>query len=165
MKVRRVVTGHDASGRSKVVADEEVAGMDVGGGDAFLLWGRDDTAHFPDDGHQPSTDGTFPPIGGCRLAVLRLASGEERAFDQFVVNGLSEWADPEKPGMHRTASLDFDLVLSGDLGLRLDEGEEVVLHAGDVVVQNGTRHRWRNVGTSDAVLAAITIGAENDLVR
>ena len=163
MNVRRVVTGHNASGRSIVIADGDVDVMDVGGNDAFLVWGRDNTAHFPDDGREPTTEGAFPPVGGCRVAILRLEPGKEREFDHFVVNGLAPWSDPDHPGMHRTATIDFDLVMSGEIGLQLDEGDEVVLRAGDVVVQNGTRHRWCNRGSTDAVLAAITLGAENDL--
>jgi len=147
-----------------VVSDGEVDAMDVGGGDAFAVWGRDDVAHFPDDGSEPATQGAFPPVGGCRVAILRLAPGMEKEFDQFVAEGLAEWADPDQPGMDCKATIDFDLVLSGEVGMQLDEGDEVVLAPGDVVVQNGTRHRWRNRGTTDAVLAVITIGAENDLV-
>ena len=96
------------------------------------------------------------------MSVLRLAAGQSEAFDQFVVEGLAEFADAEEPGMHRTASLDFDIVLSGSVVLQLDEGE-VELHAGDIVVQNGTRHRWVNRGTEDAVLAVTIVGAENAL--
>jgi mannose-6-phosphate isomerase-like protein (cupin superfamily) len=162
MSVRRVVTGH-ANGRSRFVVDETLDATPLGpGGDAWMVWGRDDTAKFPDDGSQPTTHAFFPPVGGCRLSVIRLAAGQSEAFDQFVVQGLAEFADADEPGMHRTASLDFDVVLSGSVVLQLDDGE-VELHAGDVVVQNGTRHRWENRGTEDAVLAVAIVGAENML--
>ncbi len=96
------------------------------------------------------------------MVVLRLAAGQSQALDQFVTEGLAEFADPGQPGMHRTASLDFDIVLSGSVVLQLDDGE-VELHAGDIVVQNGTRHRWENRGTEDAVLAVAIVGAEQAL--
>lgn len=163
MTVRRVVTGHD-DGRSKVVSDGPVEATPLGaGGDAWMVWGRDDTARFPDDGSQPATSSPFPPVRGCRVTVLRLAAGQSEAFDQFVVQGLAEFADPSEPGMHRTASLDFDIVLSGSVVLQLDDGE-VELHAGDIVVQNGTRHRWVNRGEQDAVLAVAIVGAEDTTV-
>ena len=160
--VRRVVTGH-RDGRSTFVVDEVVEPMPLGpGGDTWPVWGRDDTARFPDDGSQPEVTTPFPPVGGCRMLVIRLAAGQSEAFDRFVTEGLAEFAEPGQPGMHRTASLDFDIVLSGSVVLQLDEGE-VELHAGDIVVQNGTRHRWENRGAEDAVLAVAIVGAEHDL--
>ena len=61
--------------------------------------------------------------------------------------------------MHRTDSTDFGIILSGNVAVELDDGVEVVLSAGDVVVQNGTRHRWRVVGDVPATLASFIIGA------
>ena len=51
-----------------------------------------------------------------------------------------------RPGMHTTATIDFEVVLDGEIWLELDDGVEVHLRAGDTVVQNGTRHAWRNHG-------------------
>ena len=65
--------------------------------------------------------------------------------------------------MHRTATLDYDVVLEGTIGLELDNGIEVMLHAGDIVVQNGTRHRWHNRGTTIARYLAVTVGAHNTM--
>lgn len=163
MSVRRVVTGHEG-GRSVFVSDGPVEATPLGtGGDAWMVWGRDDTARFPDDGSQPEAVSPFPPVAGCRMTVLRLASGQSEAFDQFVVQGLAEFADPNEPGMHRTATLDFDIVLSGSVVLQVDDGE-VELRAGDIVVQNGTRHRWVNRGDEDAMLAVAIFGAESTMV-
>jgi len=67
--------------------------------------------------------------------------------------------DGDEPGMHTTDSTDFGVVLSGNLVLEVDDGAEVVLSPGDVVVQNGTRHRWRVVGDVPATMAAFFIGA------
>jgi uncharacterized cupin superfamily protein len=68
-------------------------------------------------------------------------------------------ADSDEPGMHRTDTTDFGLLLSGNLVLEVDDGTEVSLSPGDVVVQNGTRHRWRVVGDVPATMAAFFIGA------
>jgi quercetin dioxygenase-like cupin family protein len=86
-------------------------------------------------------------------------------FDHFVRDALAPWADPDNPGMHRTPSIDYDIVLSGTVGLELDDGTEVTLRPGDVVVQNGTRHRWHNRGDGIARVASIMIGSHHELDR
>ena len=80
-------------------------------------------------------------------------------FHEFVRSALAPWADPEEPGMHRTATMDYEIVLEGTIGLELDDGAEVTLGPGDVVVQNGTRHRWHNRGDMIARVLAINVGA------
>jgi mannose-6-phosphate isomerase-like protein (cupin superfamily) len=62
--------------------------------------------------------------------------------------------------MHRTATMDYDIVLEGIIGLELHNGAEVAFKPGDVV-QNGTRHRWHNRGITVARLLAVTVGAYN----
>jgi len=164
MAVRRVVTGHTAEGKAIIASDTEVEAITVGtlGSATTVLWGRDDAAQYPDDGAQPTRETVFPPPGGCGIAVLEIAVGGED-FDEFVRTQLAPWADLEVPGMHRTATLDYDVVLEGTIGLQVDDGVEVELHPGDVVVQNGTRHRWVNRGDTVARLLAVTIGATNSL--
>src|SRR3546814_2690014 len=58
--------------------------------------------------------------------------------------GLAELFEADCPGMHRTQSIDYDIVVEGRIWLELDDGTEVELHAGDVAVQQGNRHAWRN---------------------
>jgi quercetin dioxygenase-like cupin family protein len=84
-------------------------------------------------------------------------------FHQFVANSLAPWADPDDPGMHRTATHDYAVVLEGTIGLELDDGAEVTLGPGDVVVQNGTRHRWHNRGNTIARVLAVTVGAHHEI--
>jgi len=62
-------------------------------------------------------------------------------------------------GFHRADTTDFGVVLSGNLALQLDDGAEVSLSLGDVLIENGTRHRWRVVGNVPATLASFIIGA------
>jgi mannose-6-phosphate isomerase-like protein (cupin superfamily) len=162
--MRRVVTGHTEDGRAIVVSDGEVDRIPIGdsGTATALIWGRDDPGHFPDDGSQPSVSSIFPPPGGSSIALLELAPGSDE-FHEFVSTMLAPWADPDTPGMHRTATMDYDLVLEGTVVLELDEGAEVILNAGDLVVQNGTRHRWHNRGTTIARMLTVTIGAHNEV--
>jgi quercetin dioxygenase-like cupin family protein len=61
--------------------------------------------------------------------------------------------------MHTTDTIEFEVVLSGEVILELDDEVETVLRQGDTVVQNGTRHRWGNRGTEPAVMAVFTVGA------
>jgi mannose-6-phosphate isomerase-like protein (cupin superfamily) len=159
--VRRVVTGHDDRGRSRVVSDDEAGAVKSGGPESVLfhiVWGRDDVAQFPDAGVQPGWSGPFPPPGGCRCVVFELPPGAADELDLYVAQGLEEFADHSRPGMHRSPTTDFDIVLNGTVGLELDE-DEVVLQPGDVVVLNGTFHRWHNRGSITATIAAVTIGA------
>jgi quercetin dioxygenase-like cupin family protein len=73
--------------------------------------------------------------------------------------GLAEVMEPDHPGMHTTDTVDLDLVVSGEVWLELDDGEEVQLHVGDCVVQNGTRHAWHNRTSEPAVMFVALLGA------
>lgn len=173
MKVRRVVTGHDQDGKARVVDDDQVEPVTLDllpGYEFHRLWGRDERPTFPDDGAPPDAASYFPPADGSRFAIFTVPPGEiELAPDFDVAAGLAEMErrlpglathmEPDNPGMHTTDTIDYDLVLSGEILLELDDGEQVRLRAGDAVVQNGTRHAWRNDGSEPCVIAAILIGA------
>ena len=92
MSVRRVVTGHTPGGKSIVVSDDEVSAFPIGdrGSTATLIWGRDDTATFPDDGTPPRMAAGFPEPGGCALAIMEIGpDGTE--FHEFVADALAPW--------------------------------------------------------------------------
>ena len=161
--VRRVVTGHDEQGRSRVVSDDDAYAIEYrNAGNVFhIVWGRDDVAQFPDAGNQPRWQGSSPPPGGCRVTFFELPPGDENELDAYIAEGMTEFADPTRPGMHATPTMDFDIVLVGTVGLELDDGE-VILNPGDVVVLNGTLHRWHNRGSTTATIAVVAIGAHHD---
>lgn len=176
VNVRRVVTGHDAAGRSVFASDEEVAPIvaDLFAGWRFhALWGADAPPVYPDDGHQPPWSAYFPPPGGLRFSLstippegaapaedLDIAAAEAQAEQRLP--GLLGVLEPEDPGMHTTDTIDLEVILRGEVILELDDGAETLLRAGDTVVQNGTRHRWRNPGTEPAVMAVFMVGARRD---
>jgi quercetin dioxygenase-like cupin family protein len=81
-----------------------------------------------------------------------------REYLEFLP-GLAESFDPDGSGMHRTATVDYDVIVSGELWLELDDGELRHLRAGDIVIQNGTRHAWRTRSDSPAVMLAVLVGA------
>jgi hypothetical protein len=84
------------------------------------------------------------------------------AFEEQIVHipGLIQAFEPNAPGMHTTDSVDYDIVLDGEVWLELDDGAETLLQQGDVVVQCGTRHAWRNKSEKPATLCFVLIGAE-----
>jgi quercetin dioxygenase-like cupin family protein len=78
--------------------------------------------------------------------------------------GLAGHMEVDDPGMHTTATVDMEVVLSGQVVLELDDGATRTMGPGDVIVQNGTRHRWSNPGDEPAVLAVFIVGAHHDRV-
>ena len=179
MDVRRVVTGHDGAGKAVFVSDEQVAPVTptLLPGSAFhRLWGGDETPRFPDDGAMPAHAAYFPPVGGFRFGLFTLpaAGGAGLPPDtdiqaaltelEDLLPGLAQHMEPDDPGMHTTATIDFEVVLSGTVTLELDDGATVELSPGDTVVQNGTRHRWSNNGDAPATLAVFICGAHHDRV-
>lgn len=179
MGIRRVATGHDERGRAVVASDDMVEDITVSltpGWRWHNLWGSDASSAFPDDGRRPQTPLYFPPLEGYRFCLFTVppdAEGVapadldvEAAIVEFQAKlpGLAEYLEPDDPGMHTTASVDVGVVLSGEATLELDDGVTVTLRAGDTYVQNGTRHRWSNRGSTPAVIAATLIGAHHQRV-
>ena len=173
MNVRRVVTGHNASGKSVFVSDEMVEPVATTMMPQFqthALWGGDETPQFPDDGTMPAWQTYFPPIGGFRFGLFTVMPGTEQPSDadesaladvEAKLPGLLRYMDPSDPGMHTTDTIDFEVVLEGTIVLELDDGAEVTLRPGDTVVQNGTRHRWINRGSEPAQFAVFICGAHH----
>lgn len=166
-RVRRVVTGHNAQGRSIVVADTttEMEGV------LHELWLTDAMpAHFggkPNLGALPNN--LEPPKRGTLLRFVELqpnagASREEleqRYSAAFAhIKASHTRVDTRRhPAMHKTATIDYGIVLSGKVRLLVDEGEETILEPFAVVIQRGTNHGWVNPGPGPALMAFILIDA------
>jgi mannose-6-phosphate isomerase-like protein (cupin superfamily) len=173
MKVRRVVTGQTADGTSVFVSDEAVDPVTLQllpGSEFHRLWGTDGPVVLPTDGAAPSAPRYFPPVDGFRFAVFTIGPGSEEIAADIDVDaalaefeerlpGMAEHLEPEVPGMHTTDTVDFDVVVSGEVFLELDDGAEVHLRAGDCVVQNGTRHRWTNRSDEPCTIVVALVGA------
>jgi mannose-6-phosphate isomerase-like protein (cupin superfamily) len=173
--VRRVVTGHDRDGNAIFVSDSRVEPVVPSWSpkSAFhQLWGADAAPQFPDDGTRPHTATYFPPVGGFRFGLFTLAPANEAPSSDLDVAaalaelaealpGLFDYNEADAPGMHTTPTIDFEVVLSGEVVLELDDGAKVLLRPGDTVVQNGTRHRWSNPGDEPATLAVFICGAHH----
>lgn len=177
MNVRMVVTGQTPDGKSVFVSDKEVPPITlslVPGMESHRLWGADEPPSLPSDGLPTEQPAFFPPDGGYRLVFTTLppqGAGElpadidiEKGLAEFEekVPGMAGHMEPDNPGMHTTHSIDFDIVLSGEVWLELDDGAEVHLKAGDVIVQNGTRHRWTNKGDLPVTFASVIVGLKRN---
>jgi mannose-6-phosphate isomerase-like protein (cupin superfamily) len=178
--VRRVVTGHSADDKAVFVSDSLVDPVvtPLLPGLAFhQLWNGDGPPHFPDDGGRPAPSTYFPPVGGFRFNLFTLppanAPGPGPDVDaaaaladlNVALPDLFAHNEADNPGMHTTATVDFEVVLSGEVTLELDDGAIVHLRPGDTVVQNGTRHRWANPGDVSVTIAVFLVGAHHDKVR
>jgi quercetin dioxygenase-like cupin family protein len=143
-EVRRVITGHDATGRAIVKIDGIVENSFVGrpGATVHPVWA---TEGFPvdNDGQEDA---------GLRKTGTTLPNG--------TIFRVIEFAPGVAARNHRTDSIDYGIVLSGEIDMELD-GSSVHLKAGDVLVQRGTIHNWSNRGTAPCVIAIVLIAAKS----
>jgi len=103
---------------------------------------------------------TFPPDSVMMNESFDPIAAGQEYMENFP--GLAEKFEVDNPGMHRTDSVDYDILLDGELWLELDDGKEVHLKPYDTVIQNGTRHAWRNKSDKPATIAFVLIGAERE---
>ena len=171
--MRRIITGHNENGKSIFIMDGPPArsiGEDVGG--LFELWNTDGTAVISTDSIDRADDEIIlsPPSGGTKFRYFKinpLPEGvpedmlQEIAADAFErVGAAHHRIDTSKhPAMHKTETVDYIILLKGDVTLILDE-EEVDIKPFDVVVQRGTNHAWVNNGTEPALLIAVLIDSD-----
>jgi mannose-6-phosphate isomerase-like protein (cupin superfamily) len=171
--MRRVVTGHDEEGKSIVVLDGPPAksiGEDVGG--LFELWNTDGNLINTKDRIDRADDEILlsPPKNGSKFRYFQINPTPEgvpmdvlqnMAADAFEKIGASHHRiDTSKhPAMHKTDTIDYIILLEGDVTLILDK-EEVVIKPHDVVVQRGTNHAWVNNGNNPALLIAVLIDSD-----
>jgi mannose-6-phosphate isomerase-like protein (cupin superfamily) len=143
VQVRRVVTGHDAKGRAVVKIDEVSKNIVSSrpGQTACVVW---TTESFP-------VNNTGDPDEGLRKVGTTLKNG--------TVFRVVEFAPGVAPRNHRTDSIDYAVVVSGEIDMELDDSI-VHLKAGDVLVQRGTIHNWVNRGTQPCVMAFILIDSK-----
>ncbi|EKT80469.1 hypothetical protein Rwratislav_00210 [Rhodococcus wratislaviensis IFP 2016] len=170
--IRRVVTGLTAGGTPAIVSDGAPPRSHVHtlppGMVNTLLWhtsaranamGEDRTrelaSYVPAPGDSVALVVTFPPdsvFADPDFDVVAAATEQNKA-----IPGLAELFEQDSPGMHTTPSVDYGVVLDGEIILDLEQ-DSTVLRAGDIVVQNGTRHAWRNATDNPAVMFFVLIG-------
>ena len=149
--VRRITTGRNAQGRSAVVADETIEGDPRG----ILIWGADAP---PQTGHAGAlpTRGWWPPPGGIRVTLgTRAPDSGDASPGRDAKYPFPDIHDAA--GFHASDSVDVIIVISGRIWLELDDSE-LELKGGDVLVQNGVRHRWRNRTQEWPLMACVIFG-------
>lgn len=158
---RRIVTGHDQNGKSVVAMDSvlepAIERADIGVA-FYELWNTTGSPAPVDNGPDPTGRKLQiePPKNGSVIrfvdfgpkrsdAPVMTREMAQAAFSLVGSGHASTWKpDSPHPMMHRTESVDYGIVLEGEITLVLDDGSETHLQAGDVVIQRGTDHAWEN---------------------
>ena len=152
LEVRRVVTGHDAGGKAVVASDERMIGA-ASPTRPYIsrceIWSTD---KMPVDNSEGAA--AEAQRNGFVVRHNYVGSG------QGTVIRITEFAPGAPKFMHRTETVDYAILLSGECDLELDDGKTVHLSQGDVVVQRGTMHAWVNNGTEPCVFAFVLIDAD-----
>ena len=143
LKIRRVVTGHDENGKAVVLTDEICKNVISGrkGAQSTVVWS---TGEFP-------ADNSSGEDGGARKPATTDPKGS--------VFRIVQYEPGVAPRVHRTDSIDYAVVMSGEIDMELDDGVAVHLKQGDVVVQRGTIHNWINRGSVPCTIAFSLIAA------
>ncbi|MDN8617400.1 cupin domain-containing protein [Variovorax ginsengisoli] len=172
--LNRIVTGQRQDGGGHVVMHSVPPRTDVfkhiPGMVSRLVWATPAAPTLPFDGEDPTVDvASFVPAPGeTRLLVVTFPPDSvfaaadfngQAAFEEnlAISPGLAERFEPD--GMHETPTVDYGILLDGELWLELDDAVQTHLEPFDIVVQNGTRHAWRNKSDRPATVAFVLIGA------
>jgi len=141
--VRRVVTGHRADGKATVLIDEVIADVKIGRPGAFVhaIW---TTEGFPVD-NDGDADAAARPVG--------------TTLDNGTICRVVRFDPGVQARNHRTDSIDYAIVLDGEIDMELDD-ETVHVTAGDVLVQRGTIHNWVNRGPNPCTICFVLIAAK-----
>ena len=168
LKFRRVVTGHDRNSKAIVLMDGEAKNLKVRqatGICATLLWVTDKApAELSETDAADREIGVNPPLTGSIFRIVEfppekdLGGGPTSEEVQREMGVSAGGEAPRHPGMHRTQSVDYAVILKGEIDMMLDDSE-MHLKAGDVVVQQGTNHAWANRGKEPCQIAFVLIGA------
>ncbi len=166
MDIIRVVTGIRADGTSEIASAEPVAPVRseaLAGFTFFPLWATEDGASLRDGQTRPY----FPGPGGTRFVAVTWepagsvdqTSAADPAEAEALLPGLLAAFEPGS-AFHATDSIDYGICVAGEMWLILDEGREVHLTPGSVVVQRGTRHAWENRSSAPATMVFAQVGAD-----
>jgi hypothetical protein len=171
-RIRRVVTGHDRNGKSIFLEDRKAPNVlemaSMPGVALTDLW-RTETSPASNSGSKDTAAGKIklePPARGTILRIVefppdkvwRKAADAKKAFASIGAGGAPDHASADAM-MHATATVDYIIVLKGEIYAIMDKGEKL-LKPGDVLIQRGTNHSWSVRGKEPCVIAAILVGAK-----
>ena len=177
---KRVLTGRDEAGKSvfkSVDVTPEVVAIEANPGLTFYeLYRTEGVPRLTGLEPDPMREGTkaFPSPGGTMFRLISyppkrpegwtpppgvtFESGLREMSEK--IPGMGDHFERDAPGMHASETIDYGIVVRGEMTLELDDGQTVHLRQGDCVVQNGTRHRWRNPLPEPCLMAFISIGGK-----
>jgi mannose-6-phosphate isomerase-like protein (cupin superfamily) len=169
-----VVTGQNKSGKSVIMRNTAVKPVSLAvlpGYEFYRVWGSDSVPELPSDGTPPPQPRYFPPKNGFRFGFVTMPPEAKTSADQIgtaaalgeiqqKLPGMIDVLEPDHPGMHISDTVDFGVIVSGEVYLELDDRAEVLLKVGDCVIQNGTRHTWHNRSSEKCVIAFALVGAQ-----
>jgi len=161
--MRRLVTGIDTRGKSVFVHDGPAPEITAGAGfELGALWASNAGTRLGDAGADAARGktGTVPAPGASvfTYVVIPPDADADRAGHDAARTASADFHVEDDGRMHRTDTIDYGVLLRGELWLELDDGREQLLRAGDCFVQNGTRHAWHNRGTEPALMCVAMIG-------
>jgi quercetin dioxygenase-like cupin family protein len=172
-KVRRIITGHNAQGKSVILSDAPSPhALSLIDDPAFGLTDLWVTSGSPAD-NTGSADAAArpaitlePPRGGSIFRVVEFPPDQATAgkldrtklFEVMHASGAMDQEGARHPGMHKTATVDYAIVLSGEIYAMMDEGE-TLMKAGDCLVQRGTNHAWSNRSQEPCMVAFVLVAA------
>lgn len=178
--MKRIVTAVGPDGKSHIVRDGEpsrvmrLAGLP--GLEFAEVWATEETPHLsvPLVDVVDRVDSLVPGEKGTRFRIVTLppdrvvAQALSRPEDAWEIlsefrrkaPGIADAGELQDPAMHVTPTLDYGVVVSGEVTLEMDSGESVEMRAGDCVVQQGAKHAWRNRSEQPCVIAFVMIGAK-----
>ena len=177
MSYRRIVTGHSPQGKAVFASDapapRSTAFKSIPGFETTLLWETQPGASVPAGAGDPSVSAPswVPAPGGTNLMFVSFPPDSVMMSADFdpmaagaeymqVLPGLAERFEMESPGMHTTDTVDYGVLIEGELHLELDDGATKKLAPRDVVIQNGTRHAWRNKSDKPATMLFVLVGVK-----
>jgi mannose-6-phosphate isomerase-like protein (cupin superfamily) len=173
--IRRVITGKDRTGKAIILSDSAAANVQTRQGStttSTLLWVTDSTPAALTGDADPADRriGIPPPDGGTVFRIVEFgpdkhatadaATQHARLREMGVAPEGEQAQTPRHPGMHRTRTIDYAIVLSGEIDMLLDDSE-VHVKAGDVVIQRGTNHAWVNRGDIPCRIAFVLIDGKD----
>ena len=178
MKVRRVVAGNDAQGRSVFLSDDVVPNThdfaSMPGQSQTRVWFSAGPATATPPAAEPTsnTGPVVPGPGGASFVIVCYAPDSvaadpsfdpDRAHEEFATYApdITAASDPAEPGIHRTPSVDYGVVLEGEIWLELDDGAQTRLARGDTIVQLAGKHAWRNKAEVTATVAFVLTGTSD----
>jgi hypothetical protein len=175
--VRRVVTGQKSNGSSVLTHVEDVAGItNANGLQWYGVWGWQEMPNLPYSTTEPfQTMSVFPASGGVRVNTIvfppryghadatPVAQASDGTYEKLEA-GSGSLRHDSQPGMHTTDSVDLGFVSAGELVSIQGDGSEVTLRPGDVYVQNGAMHAWRNDSNEPCMITFVVMGTSREAV-